>query len=354
MDRTGWVRQAFVDDSEEFTTSPLYQALCSVVADDDEVLELAARARPGQYPTVFLFGAVHLTLLRYRSDPLARFYPSIAGAAADSPEDAGPAFRDFCRRHAEEITRILQTRLVQTSHVQRSIGLRLGLALLADEISAPLHLVEVGASVGLNLGFARYGYLLDGHRFGRSDSPVQLGADVRGPIPIPDLDRLPPIHSVQGVDLNPIDARDPDARAWLQALVWPENFDQRRLLSAALDVVAADPPPIRAGDAIDVLPELARELPPGAPRVVFHCATRMHVPEDRRDDFDAAILTLGVDGPLWWISTEGDPDPDRRPPERRGTHGAALRIRGPDGAERVPAVVEGHLRWVEMVEPEDG
>ncbi len=62
-----------------------------------------------------------------------------------------------------------------------------------------------------------------------------------------------------------------------------------RALSAALADAAADPPAIRAGDAIDVLPCIGREMPAGEPRVVFHSATRMHVPANRLDAFDAAI-----------------------------------------------------------------
>jgi hypothetical protein len=152
---------------------------------------------------------------------------------------------------------------------------------------------------------------------------------------------------VLGVDLNPIDVLDADARRWLEALVWPENHDQRALLAAALELVAVDPPEIRAGDAIDLLPEISRALPVGEPRVVFHSTTRMHVPADRLDAFDASIASLGDTGPLWWLSIEDAPDPDPRPaPSRRG---AALSLRTPDGDRRTIAVVDGHLRWVETL-----
>src|SRR6185436_14436447 len=107
-------------------------------------------------------------------------------------------------------------------------------------------------------------------QFGDPRSPVQIAAAWRGDASIPDLDTLPALASVTGVDLNPLDARNPDDRRWLEALVWPENCLEADLLHHALDIVAADPPPIRAGDAIDVCPALSAELPPGEPRVVFH------------------------------------------------------------------------------------
>jgi hypothetical protein len=155
----------------------------------------------------------------------------------------------------------------------------------------------------------------------------------------------PRVGSVRGIDLSPIDVRDPGARDWLEALVWPENHHQRTLLRQAMAEVAADPPTIWAGDAVDVLPRLAGELPPGQTRVVFHAATRLHVPRDRRDAFDAAIRSLGATGPLWWLSVEGAPKPDPRPQPAR--HGPALSLRDPDGAEHLLAVVDGHLAWIE-------
>ena len=158
---------------------------------------------------------------------------------------------------------------------------------------------------------------------------------------------LPPVASLLGVDLNPLDVLDCDARRWLEALVWPENHRQRALLSAALADAAADPPSVRAGDAIDLLPGIGRELPAGEPRVVFHSATRMHVPEERLDAFDAAIAQLNDGGPLWRLSIEESPDPDPRPSPAR--LGAALLLRRPSGETETLAVVDGHLRWIEML-----
>ena len=262
-------------------------------------------------------------------------------------DKTGPALVSFGSVFETELGEIISSRLVQTSHVQRALALRLGLSLLAPAVTGPVHLIEVGASAGLNLRFDRYGYRLAGLRYGDPASPVQLAADVHGAAPLPDLDVLPGIASVQGVDLSPVDVRDPGAREWLEALVWPENHGQRALLASALAVVAADPPRIRAGDAIDVLPRVGRELPAGEARVVYHSATRMHVPRDRRAAFNAAIRSLNDTGPLWWLSVEDAPDPDPRP--RPARHGAALLLRTPDGAAINLAVVDGHLRWIETL-----
>ncbi|HEX3749809.1 MAG TPA: DUF2332 domain-containing protein [Streptosporangiaceae bacterium] len=353
------VRRAF-GHPVEFTTSPLYRELSRTVAASDQLLDLARQGRPGQYPTFLFFGAVHRLLLRGVGHPLAGYYPSVAGDAALPAAGAGPELESFGRAYAAELTETIRTRLVQTSVVQRTLGLRIGLSAIAtatgrEPLAGPLHVIEVGASAGLNLRFDRYGYRLSGDRYGAAgrqygdpDSPVQLAAEVYGPAPLPDLDRIPAIGRVQGVDLNPVDAADPDAREWLEALVWPENHTQRQLLGRALAAVAADPPPIEAGDAVDVLPEVAAGLPAGEPRLVFHAATRIHVPRERQAAFDAAILAAGATGPQWHLSVEGPPQPDPRPSPTR--YGAALLLRDPAGHTRTVAVVDGHLRWIETLD----
>jgi len=343
------VRAAFADP-REFTTSPLYRCLSRTVAATGQLLDLACQGRPGQYPTFLFFGALHLLLLAGTEHPLARFYPSLAGERALPPEGAGPALVSFGRDHAAELAETIRTRLVQTNQVQRAIGLRLGLSVIADEVPGPVHVIEVGTSAGLNLRFGRYGYRLNGRRFGDPASPVQLAAECHGQQPEPDLDRQPAIASVLGIDLQPVDPAEPAERAWLQALVWPENHRQRALLTTALELAAADPPPILAGDVIDVLPGIAGALPAGQPRVVFHAATRMHVPTSRLAAFDAAIERAGDTGPLWRLSIEDAPQATSQP--RTARQGTALQLRRPGAAAaETIAIVDGHLAWIEMCPP---
>jgi hypothetical protein len=340
------VRAAF-EEPEEFTTSPLYRCLSRTVAATGQLLDLACQGRPGQYPTFLFYGAVHLLLFAGIDHPLARSYPSIAGERTLPPERAGPALVSFGREHAAELADTIRTRLVQTNQVQRAIGLRLGLSVIAGELPGPVHVIEAGASAGLNLRFDRYGYRLNGRQFGDPAAPVQLPAECHGQEPQPDLDRQPAIASVLGIDLHPVDATDPGERAWLQALVWPENHRQRALLTTALELAAADPPPILAGDVVDVLPGIAGTLPAGQPRVVFHSATRLHVPASRLAAFDAAIERAGDTGPMWWLSIEDAPDAQSRP--RTARRGPALQLRRPGAAvAETIAIVDGHLAWIEM------
>src|SRR5215469_17819372 len=85
----------FADGPSIFTTSPLYQALCKVVAQDQSILELLTQRRTGQQASFLLFGAVHYLLLSGVQHPLRDFYPSLAHALPKEPEEVGPVLLDF-------------------------------------------------------------------------------------------------------------------------------------------------------------------------------------------------------------------------------------------------------------------
>lgn len=323
------VREAFVEP-EEFWSSPLYRTLSRTVAQDPALVGLAAHARAGQGPTFAFFAAVHALLLAGADHPLADYYPSLGGDAVRPPDDrAGALLAAFAQEHAAQLQRILHTRLVQTNQVGRATGLRLGLVAVAPHAPA-VHLLEVGCSAGLLLRHDCYGYRVGGRHFGDRASPVQLAAEWRSTEPVPDLDAVPELLSRTGADLNPLDPADAADRAWLEALVWPEDRAKAELLHAALALAVEHPVPLLAGDAIDLCPVWVEGLPPGEPRVVFHSATRMHVPADRLAAFDDAIAGVGDTGPFYVVEIGRD----------------GLTVTGPGGARLARYDVEGHLGWI--------
>jgi hypothetical protein len=336
----------FREAADEFAACPLYRTLCLVVADDERLLEIAAQRRPGQQPANLLFAAVHRLLLDDPTDELARWYPSIDGSAARPPETAGEAFASFCLHRRDALVALLSERLVQTNVVKRATALRLGLAHVSGRTAAPLTLIEVGASAGVLLAFDRFRYRVGGRSWG-TDSPVEITSEWRGTAAsLPDLDRLPPISRRFGIDLSPVDPTDAKGRAWLRALVWPGNEAQWALLERALDLISENPPRVMAGDAIELLgspPSL--ELAPGQTVVVFHAATRAHIPTDRRAAFDKAIRDLGRERRIFRLSQEGSPEPL---PEVGGLPGHLLELTDVDGEReeaRRLAFFDGHAEW---------
>ena len=228
----------------------------------------------------------------------------------------------------------------QTNEVARSAALMAGLLVVAAETRLPLALYELGASAGLNLLLDRYDIRLGGVRAGAPGSAVVLRPDWSGPLP-PDA----PVRVVRrrGVDLNPLDVRDPAARERLLAYVWPDQPDRVARLTGALAIAQADPPVLDAGDAaawteahIAVQPEagVARVLMHSVAWVYFPAATQARVTER----MEAAGRRATATAPLAWLRFEA-PLGLLQPP--------ALRLQlWPGGADRQLGTGGPHAHWM--------
>jgi tRNA threonylcarbamoyl adenosine modification protein (Sua5/YciO/YrdC/YwlC family) len=264
-------------EQEARPTSPLYAGVCAGLAERPDVLALLLDARPGQRRPNLLLGAVHELLLGGARHPLARYYPSVGGTRPAGSE-AAERFADFALAREDDVRQLVRTRRTQTNEVGRCAPLVLGLARLPGRLA----LIDVGASAGLNLQLDRYAYRYgDAGPVGPPDTPLTLRCEVAGAPPVPA--HLPRIGWRRGVDLEPLDPRDPAAARWLEALVWPEHAERRARLRAALEVARTQPFEVCQGDALALLPELAREAPAEATLVVMHSmALAYFSAEDRR------------------------------------------------------------------------
>lgn len=138
--------------------SPLYAHLSGYVATDEDILQLLLNADRSTQVSNLLFGAVHYLLLRGEKHPLEAFYASLT-ALPEAPQDASPAFREFCLQHARDIELLVTTRKVQTNEVQRCTCLLPAFSLVYQRMQrTPLALVEIGSSAGLHLLWDRYRY----------------------------------------------------------------------------------------------------------------------------------------------------------------------------------------------------
>jgi hypothetical protein len=341
----------FTEGERWFTTSPLYRYLCLLIAADERLLELAAACRSGQYPPNLFLAAVHYLVLLHRDNELASWYPSVVGEDARAPDTVAPAFRSFCEEYRPDLLELVRRRLVQTNVVARAGAVRLGLAVIAREFEAQVHLMEIGASAGVLLLFDRYRYEIRGRVFGDPASTVTIRPQWRGMVQLPNFDHVPRIISRVGVDLEPVDPANPDQRRWLEALVWPENRDEAALLEAALGIVQRNPPRIVAGNAIEVLPRLNDELPALQPLVILHSATRAHVPKAERAAFDNAIEELARRRTVFRLAIEGTREPDSRLDEPPPFHMLTLQRLSAIGHEtRAIAGVDGHARWIHALD----
>jgi hypothetical protein len=271
----------------ECDTSPLYRHLSAALADDPELLALAAPTRHGPVPLLFL-GAVHYLLLQGVQHPLSRHYASLGGRMDGDPY---PDFRDFCRVHQAALEPLLASQRVQTNEVRRCVHLLPAFNYLARQCPAqPLALIEMGASAGLNLNWDRYSYDYgDGKIYGAVDAPVCLIGAPRGRQIPPYASPMPTIATRIGLDLNPIDVRDPQAALWLRALIWPENVARAALFERAVAVAHQHPPAVVRGDALADLPALWQDAPAEAQLCVFHSFVLNQFALEARERFSALL-----------------------------------------------------------------
>ena len=226
-------------------------------------------------------------------------------------------FRSFLDAHWDEISRTVLARATQTNEAGRCATLLPSLARIAATEGRPLALIEVGASAGLALFPDRYGYEFDAGSADRGDAAVTrlqpagaqpgnfplLRCTTTGPVPLPA--RLPRVVWRAGIDLNPLNVRNPDDVAWLEALIWPEQEFRRERLRQATAVAQADPPMLVAGDLNEQLVALAGRAPSDATLVVFHSAVMAYLDAGGREQFRATIAELTAGRGCHWLSNEG-------------------------------------------------
>jgi hypothetical protein len=273
-----------IEEYRDFATyaagdSPCFEEWALGVAEDGEVLAWLMTLPPIKRQPNLVFAA-------------ARWH----GAPAPGPY-AG--LRRVLLDHEPEVRATVMARATQTNEAGRLATLTPVLAL----VEGPLALVEVGASAGLCLYPDHYDYAWPPLGDLRGSGGPLLTAQASGPLPVPTA-RLE-VAWRGGVDLNPLDVADPDAMAWLEGLVWPEQDDRRERLRRAIDVARQAPPALRRGDLFDHLPDLLDEAAPHGTPVVLHSAVIAYLEEPDRRRFHDLMTGLVGEGRCRWISNEG-------------------------------------------------
>jgi hypothetical protein len=255
------IRQNFLTEAACYqVSSPLFATLLRAAATDEDIIELASGARPGQSQSVLLFCVVQYLLLKSPDPELAPYFASLT----DHPQPAAaafPAFRRFCLEHRAELVELLSWRTVNTNLAEKAICLVPALRHVELLSGGPLTLLELCCSTGLNMLFDEYHYDYGpAGSIGVMNSPVELRCKLVGS-GRPAIDALPQVALRVGVDLVTVDLSDPLEHLWMQAVLFPEWQAERRRLKAALAIRTQRDLRILQGDALEVVELLLQELP---------------------------------------------------------------------------------------------
>jgi hypothetical protein len=305
-------------DREVRESSPLYTMLSQHVTDDlaagGYFTEVLAQAPERQRIPNLLFASVHRVLFDHPEEPLAQYYPSLGGSR--KPDDALPErFTAFVAAHRAEIDPLLATGETQTNEVLRGAQLLPAFSWVQATMRRPLGLIEIGPSAGLLLHADRYDY-----RYEFRDGTVVEGgaasADGVPPLRCPihgdcTPERLAPlvtkplrVSSRVGLDVNPLDPTDPEARAWLSALVWPEHAERRERLEAALAHAARRPVRLRKGDAVRILADAVESVADTAIPCIFVSNSLPHWTVEGREALVRLVRELGAKHDLVFVIKE--------------------------------------------------
>ena len=278
--------------------SPLYTRISQTIATSDAVLDLILESPPTSHQPNVLLATVHSLVLDGLDHPLAAVY------AGDSGADAGPLFVDVCLSHRAEILALLATRHTNTNEVGRSAVIGPALTAVAQRLGAPLGLVDVGCSAGLNLFCDRY--ILDYGTHGTtgpSDAAVRIQSEiVSGDAPI--AAQLPEIRARVGLDRDPMDLTDARNAQWLLACIWPDTGRMTRAREAIAEV-RRTPPDLVKGDAVDAVTAIILGLPAEVTPVVVTTWVLAYLPRARRDEFHETLALASRVRPIAWVSAEG-------------------------------------------------
>jgi hypothetical protein len=341
--------------------SALYGAICGGLAGDPQRAELILLARPGFQNPLILLAAVHHLLLEGAAHRLAGYYPTLAGDTARPMDDElYPAFAAFVDEHRDRLERLVMTRSTQTNEARRTVVTLPALGMVQRQAAAPLALLDVGASAGLTLLPDRYRFLIGDVPAGDPASPVLIECAVEGELRPPVPAGLEVVWRI-GLDLNPLDVRDPDTRAWLRALVWPEHRDRLELLDAALAVARHDPPLVVRGDLVSDLADVAAAAPRDAALTVTSTWVLAYLEPERRRAFVASLARLAgaAHRTVWLVAGEGEAvlaslevGIGRMPEDGYGASTLSLHRFEPDGrrAHVLLARAHPHGRWIRWLD----
>lgn len=280
-------------ERECINSSSLYEHLALNIANDLELLKLAAHSNPRQPVPNLLLGAVHYLLLSGRKHELTAYYPSIV----DKPMESSGAvkyFKDFCMQFESEIIQLLENKLVQTNEVRRCAYLYPSFCRIYQITKKPLTLIEIGTSAGLQLLWDKYSYSYKSNqKYGYKPSTLEISAEVQGDrFPLL-FENSPPVDRRIGMDLHLNNLNDPEDYLWLKALIWPEHRERNSYFEKAAHCLKSQPLELIEGDGISILPDIVPNVSQDSTICIFHTHVANQIPANAKKNLSEQVQLIG-------------------------------------------------------------
>ncbi|OBR64713.1 hypothetical protein A7K91_03755 [Paenibacillus oryzae] len=274
-------------------SSSLYEHLAGHIANDLDLLKMAAHSKPEQPVPNLLLGAVHYLLLSGREHELTAYYPSIV-EEPKKPSGAIHCFKDFCIQNEYEIIQLLENKLVQTNEVRRCAYLYPSFCHIYKITKKPLTLIEIGTSAGLQLLWDKYSYSYQSNqKYGSKQATLEISATVKGDrFPLL-FEHSPPVQRRIGLDLHVNNLNDPEDYLWLKALIWPEHKERNSYFEKAAHYLKSQPLELIEGNGVSILPEIIPTVSHDSTICIFHTHVANQIPAAAKKKLSEQIQFLG-------------------------------------------------------------
>jgi len=292
-----------------------------------------------------LAGALHHAVLAGTAPELASVYPA---AKPDwSMDEVWPLATAWLAASMDHVRAFLQSP-PQTNETRRSIALLPGFLELAARFDMPMHLLELGASAGLNQNWDRFNYETTSWSH-TGDSEVTISTDWSGPAPA-HLDAKPTIASRAACDLNPLDVRDDAEMLRLKCYTWADQTARLARLDAAIKLACETDTQVEQGDAEHWLRAKLAARPATGLTVIYHSVFLIYPPRDQIKRIMDLIREAGEAAtsanPVAWLCYESEAlfDGSHQSPKMH----ARLQY-WPGGEAKTIAISDGHVTKIQAL-----
>lgn len=223
--------QYFTEHSKPGSTlSPMYQRILGTVAAQVEANKLdwlveASSKRTALETSLLLTAGMHRQVLLGEAQPLNDFYPNVGGSRGFTDPDFESVFLNVMEDCKDKLIPIIRDETVQTNETQRGLFWLFPVIVTGWE---KIHLVDLGASAGLNLVADQRRFTFDDGTakvsFGLADTN-QFVSSVTPSVPdcITEASSIPTVVSRNGCDLHPFPLETEADRAKLESFMWPDQ-----------------------------------------------------------------------------------------------------------------------------------